>query len=309
METPHDQDSPATPRADATDDHVAAVSPNEREVNEVAVVHAAAEIRYRIEERPAGWAILTSAADASTSARELREYAHENEESRRPFEPLPVVGVRGGWLTGVVWAVAIVVFHLCVTTWFAAMPWYERGASNAAKVLHGEHWRVVTALTLHADFPHVLSNAVACVLFVGVVARWLGPGLASLLVLLAGAGGNAFNAWLYATRHISLGASTATFAAVGLLGALQFGRLWSRAPSRRPAWLAIAASLGLFAMLGTSIKTDVMAHLAGLVAGFVVGIGAAAWMRARKAPGEVAQAVLAGSSAAAVVVCWLAALR
>lgn len=307
MEEPPKLDAPEAAREDAGGDHVAAVSPSERAIGEAAVVHAAADIPYRIEQRPEGWAILTSAEDAPASARELREYARENTGSQRRVEPQPVIGIRGGWATGVAWAVGIIALHFIVTTWLPNLPWVARGSSNAAKVLHGEPWRAVTALTLHASFPHVLSNAVACVLFIGVVARWLGPGLASWLTLLAGAGGNVLNAWFHGARHVSLGASTAIFGAIGILGALQFGRLWSRAPSGRAAWPAIAASLALFAMLGTSLETDVMAHFTGLVTGLALGLAAAAWLRFRSAPGVVVQAALAGSSVVAVVACWLAA--
>ncbi|MGC4117487.1 MAG: rhomboid family intramembrane serine protease [Myxococcales bacterium] len=298
-----------TPAESRPPEHTALVSPNEEAVGEAAVVHAAAEIPYRIEERPEGWAVLTAPEDASQSAKELAAFAEENGHHARPVEPQPVVGMPGGWAAGLVWALALVAFHFLVRNWFGAMPWVERGVSSAAKVLHGEPWRSVTALTLHADFPHVLANAAACVLFVGVVARWLGPGLGSLLVLLSGAAGNLVNAWYYGARHDSLGASTATFGAIGLLGALQFGRLWTRGPARRPAWVAIAASLGLFAMLGTSVKSDVLAHLWGLAAGFVLGLPVALALRGRKVPGEAVQAVLAGVTATSVVVAWLVALR
>ncbi|HEY3444759.1 MAG TPA: rhomboid family intramembrane serine protease [Myxococcales bacterium] len=299
----------ASPEEKKPAEHTALVSPSEEAVGEAAVVHAAAEIPYRIEERPEGWAVLTDPEDAPASARELTAYAAENAQHERPAEPQPVVGIPGGWAAGIAWAVALIAFHFVATSGYGAVPWVERGASNAAKVLHGEPWRVVTALTLHADFAHVLANAAACVLFVGVVARWLGPGLGSLLVLAAGAGGNALNAWYYGTRHISLGASTTTFGAIGLLGALQFGRLWTRKPSRRAAWPAIAASVGLFAMLGTSLKSDVMAHLAGLGVGLALGIAAAFALRGRKAPSEPVQAVFVGLTVTTVVLAWLVALR
>jgi len=291
-------------------EHVALVSRSEEAVDEAAVVHAAAEIRSRIEERSEGWAVVTAPDDAPRSARELAAYAAENAPHERPLEPRPVEGMPGGWAAGAAWAVALVAFHFVATGLFGATPWVERGASNAAKVLHGEPWRVVTALTLHADFPHVLGNAAACVLFVGVVARWVGPGLGPFLVLLAGAGGNAINAWYYGARHVSLGASTAPFGAIGILGALQFGRLWTRRRSRRAAWPAIAASLALFAMLGTGLKSDVLAHLWGLAAGLALGLVPAVALRGgRKAPGHSAQAAFTGLTATTIVVCWLVALR
>jgi hypothetical protein len=45
-----------------------------------------------------------------------------------------------------------------------------------------------------------------------------GAGLGALALLAAGALGNLADAWLRAGEHLSIGASTAVFAAVGLLG-------------------------------------------------------------------------------------------
>ncbi len=36
--------------------------------------------------------------------------------------------------------------------------WLEAGAGHAAAIAHGEVWRAVTALTLHADGGHLLGN-------------------------------------------------------------------------------------------------------------------------------------------------------
>jgi rhomboid protease GluP len=72
--------------------------------------------------------------------------------------------------------------------------WFDQGSASARLILSGEVWRTVTALTLHADLAHVLSNALACLVFVTAVAWWLGPGVGTWLVLLAGAGGNALTA-------------------------------------------------------------------------------------------------------------------
>ena len=46
--------------------------------------------------------------------------------------------------------------------------------------MHGAWWRAVTALTLHADVWHVVGNAVASLVFVSAIGRWLGSGLGAL---------------------------------------------------------------------------------------------------------------------------------
>ena len=113
---------------------------------------------------------------------------------------------------------ALLIFFLVTGARDARVRWFERGSADAERILSGELWRTVTALTLHADLGHVLGNAFAGALFLTSVGRSLGPGLALALALVAGAGGNFVNAVLHGTAHSSVGASTSVFGAIGLLG-------------------------------------------------------------------------------------------
>ena len=131
------------------------------------------------------------------------------------------------------------------------MAWFERGSADADKILNGELWRTLTALTLHADVAHALSNATALVLFLGAVGRVLGTGLGCALILMAGVGGNLANALLHGSPHVSVGASTSVFGAVGVLGGLGVVMRRTGALSRRRAWLPVAAAFALLGMLGT----------------------------------------------------------
>ena len=155
--------------------------------------------------------------------------------------------------------------------------WFRVGSALARAIVRDhELWRALTALCLHADAMHVAGNAVASLVFVTALGRWLGPGLALLVTLLSGVAGN-----LYATTHNSVGASTATFGALGVLGGLQFVRRFrDTAIGRlRRALLGIAAALGLLAMLGMGERSDVVAHAAGLGFGILSGIGIGLYLR------------------------------
>ena len=136
----------------------------------------------------------------------------------------------------------------------------------------------VTALTLHADAPHVVGNAAASALLVGAASHQLGPGVGLWLILLAGTGGNALTAVAYRTHHDSVGASTALFGAIGILAAT---RIMSRGRHRaaRKRWMIVAASLALLALLGTSPDADLLAHLFGLLVGGGLGLAAAPALR------------------------------
>ncbi|MEY4509293.1 MAG: hypothetical protein RLZZ450_1415 [Pseudomonadota bacterium] len=186
--------------------------------------------------------------------------------------------------------------------------WFAAGASDAERVLHGEWWRTVTALTLHADSGHVLSNVGIGTLVVGAVMRSEGIGWGAALVLAAGSAGNWVNAWTHQSLHSSVGFSTAVFGAIGILGGLAYVHSRRRSSTQRPAWTALAGTIALLALLGTSEKAnvDMLAHLFGGLAGLGLGL-LAAWTRFR--PTSAAGQWLAGLGAtAAVCAAWMTAL-
>ena len=186
--------------------------------------------------------------------------------------------------------------------------WFSAGASDAERVvLHGEWWRTITALTLHADSAHVVSNVGIGTLVVGAVMRSEGIGWGAALVLASGAAGNLVNAWAHQTLHRSVGFSTAVFGAIGILGGVAYMRDRRRVSRLRPAWTALAGTVALLALLGTSEKSnvDMLAHLFGGLAGLALGLLAA---RMRWRPTSAAGQWLSGVCvAAAVCGAWMAA--
>jgi membrane associated rhomboid family serine protease len=182
-------------------------------------------------------------------------------------------------LGGALFALLLVGFYLVTGPSALRSFWFDAGSSDAVRVLAGEWWRSVTALTLHTDSNHVLSNIAIGGVVVTMVMHRTGVGLGAALVVLSGVLGNLINAWAYGIHHNSIGFSTAVFGAIGLLGGLTFVSSL-RTPlgtrGRRPAWIAIAGSLALLAMLGASPRTDLLAHLFGLFAGLALGLGVGA---------------------------------
>ena len=189
-----------------------------------------------------------------------------------------------------------------------AVRWFERGSADAEQILLGEVWRTVTALSLHADLGHVVANACIGALFLTAVCRALGPGLGCALFLLAGAGGNFVNALLHGSAHDSVGASTAVFGAVGLLGGLGVGRRHRTGARGRRAWVSVAAALGLLAMLGTAgERVDLWAHLFGLAVGGLLGVPLG--FAAHRRPVSGLQWLIGGATLAVLLACWALALR
>jgi membrane associated rhomboid family serine protease len=204
---------------------------------------------------------------------------------------------------GAGWLGAAVALALCALFLAAGDDWRARGAADAARILDGEWWRAIAALTLHADFAHVASNAFAAFILLGALDRALGPGLAAWLALAGGALGNALTAWVHGANHFSVGASTAIFAALGALAVLAARR---RAKlGRRGRLLAVGAALALFAVLGTGKGTDILAHLFGLVAGAFL----AAPLSLVRPPGRAVQWILVVLACAAIAGAWVIAFH
>jgi membrane associated rhomboid family serine protease len=108
-------------------------------------------------------------------------------------------------------------------------------------------------------------------------------------MLAAGTMGNTMNALFHMSEgHRSIGASTAVFAAVGILAAVQTITDWGKRRERhRFGFVEIAApvvgGLTLLGMLGAGKgNTDVWAHGFGFLSGLLVGAAVALWQRQRQ---------------------------
>jgi membrane associated rhomboid family serine protease len=287
------------------------VTPSAERAEAWSFVLQAVGIPHRVIEVDGGVALVVDETFAAHAAAALNAHDREAAEDRAREPPAPD---QGPTTLGAAIATALIAFFFVTgprgMAGASGGPWFGPGSAVAEAIVHGQWWRTVTALTLHADLAHVLGNAVALIIFVSALGRWLGRGLALAMVLATGALGNLLTAFFYGAHHDSVGASTAAFGALGLLGGLQLVRRYrftARLDRKRRALTVVAACLGLFAMLGVGEKTDVVAHLAGLAVGLVLGAVTGRWLR--RAPSALAQWALVGVSTLVVVGCWLIARR
>ncbi len=185
--------------------------------------------------------------------------------------------------------------------------WMELGSAQAGKILDGQWWRTITALTLHSGVLHLLGNLTIGGFFIVFLCRDLGSGLAWTLLLLSGILGTLTNAWFQPEYHTSIGASTLVFGAVGILASLQVVREKNR-PWKK--WfLPVAGALALLAMLGTEgANTDLGAHLFGFLFGIILGLVGEYLMERCGRPGSRVNALLALFAAVVPFVAWWAAL-
>ena len=279
--------------------------PNGRAAGEHALVLVAAGIDCQLASRGWGVALLVTPWHAEAARRELAAYAEDN----RP-DPAPPLRRHptGDAVTGVLayWCVLVFVYVAAENSLFG-LDWFAAGEGQAGLTVGGQWWRVITALGLHANLGHIASNLVAGSLFGFFLAEITGSGLAWLLILLAGAAGNAINALIQPASHTSVGASTAIFGAVGLLAVLATRyrpRLWRRGMRR---WAPVAAGIMLLAFLGIEGKDiDIGAHVSGFAAGCV--LGAAILATGQPAPTPWRQALSAAAAFVLFAGAWAIAL-
>lgn len=203
---------------------------------------------------------------------ELWQY---NVENQTPKESSPrITPVYQNGLPGVVAYVVIV----CTVTWLAGesafdRDWLATGRIDGSLIRQGEWWRIFTALTLHSGLGHLIGNIGFGILFGLLAGSIAGPGAAWLTIVVASGVGNLFNTLLLDSTHRAIGASTAVFAALGLVAGFSW-RAKMMAQDRWPYRLGpIIGGIALLAYTGTGDEnTDIGAHLSGFACGFGGGI-------------------------------------
>ena len=204
--------------------------------------------------------------------------------------------------------VLLAIFHNITLVEIAGAPdWNIIGSGDAAAIRGGEWWRLITALTLHADWGHLASNLAIGGVFTVILCRDLGSGLAWSLLLGAGTLGNLVNALLQSGSHTSVGASTAVFGVIGVLASLSLVRY--RTQLQRRWGIPLAAAVALLALLGTEGKnTDLGAHLFGFAAGCLLGAVTEYLVERHGRPGNLLNLLLVLLGGATVVGAWWAAV-
>jgi len=281
-----------------------------KRADEWALVLASQNIPVRILRSGGGWMLEVPRSERSRAEASLAAYTRESREAaraRRDEEQADEEFIpRGPLWAGLPVAIILLAIFAYGGDRADGGLLFARGSARAHLIITGEWWRCVTALFLHSNFSHVLSNCFAGLFFIGAVCRILGLGVGMALVLAAGALGNGLNAILQPSTHNSVGASPAVFGSIGLLAGLSVVRRHRSELRRKQSWVPIGAGLALLAMLGTAgERVDLWAHFFGFAVGVGLGIGVV--LRRKEAPSASVQWFFGTTAVLTILLSWVAA--
>lgn len=245
--------------------------------------------------------LLVPPGEVERATHELALYRAEN--ARRPaaaplrFYSSGVPGVLG-------YGLLIIGLFLLERQVAFGVDWLSAGTLSGSAVRGGEWWRVITALTLHGDAGHLLANLLFGAFFGVFAGQYLGSGVAWATILWAAALGNALDVMLLPPSHRAIGASTAVFAALGLVAALTWRFHGQRSGGWARRYAPLIGGVALLAFIGTGDeRTDVVAHLTGFAAGLLAGAAFTSrqpdWLGSR-----VLQRIAGAGCVIVVAACW-----
>lgn len=294
------------PKLNMTEDlRVVFESRNRRACADRALVLESVQIPYQIIDDAASCALVVPAEYSPNAVNELRLYEEEN-PPRIATRAVPISpqNAAPGVFAFLLVVVAVAWFE---GTSFLGFDWSGAGRVDGVLIRDGEWWRSVTALTLHADFRHLAGNIVFGSFFGYFAGRLLGSGIAWASIVSMGAAGNLLNTLLLDSTHRAIGASTAVFAALGILA----GFVWRGKFMSQERWpYRVGPIVGGFALLmytGTGDEnTDIGAHLMGFLCGLAGGMLLTRWRDRLTNPRW--QSIAAAAAALLLSSAWVAAL-
>ena len=272
---------------------------------EYSLVLEARGIEHETQEDETTWVLSVPMEMRHRAYEELNRYSVER--GVRRSVPELVQPHSGGSIGVVLYVLILLLTAYCAGNATFGADWLSLGSLDAGA--RGEWWRAVTALTLHLDQEHLLGNVLFGAVAGIAASRLLGAGVAWATILGAATLANYAEILITPITHRAVGASTAVFAALGLLSGMAWRqrltlreRLWYR-------WAPLIAGMCLLTLLGAgSAHVDVLGHALGFLFGLGVG-----WIYVRTGvPNNRdprVQAIAGLCAVVAVCAAWFFALR
>jgi membrane associated rhomboid family serine protease len=245
-------------------------SPRVAECDQQSLILAAVGIHSWTIFRDGIFVVLVTEDFYAAALRHITEAARE--AAVPPPAPRVAISHPRAWTGSLIYALLLMAVAYAAGTDLFGYDWLDAGALEGIIPSSHEWWRIITALTLHADVGHLVGNLVFGVILGYFAARSLGTGVAWASILLGAMMGNALDALWMPDDQSSIGASTAVFATLGLLSAYAWTFESAAHLQWAKRWAPLIAGVILLAFTGAGgERTDVVAHISGFASGCLLG--------------------------------------
>ena len=288
-------------------------SARRRACDERAFVLTAVGIVSEIELDGDAYVVRVEAAVRAHALHHLWHYEQERRTPRVAETALPMQP--NAWWGALLYMLILLWVPLVIAQGWARADLFAIGVLDPQLIRSGELWRAWTALLLHWDAPHLLGNLGAGSLLGYSAAQIWGNARAWMLIITAAALANLTEAGVALSHYVSAGASTAVFAALGLIAAYTWRMRRVHAQGSMRRWVPLLAGVAVLALFGagdaegqTANQTNVLSHALGFMFGVLAGVAVATNRGSRllaALPNWLAAALAVGP----VVAAWALALH
>lgn len=144
----------------------------------------------------------------------------------------------------------------------------EVGGVLRYKVMHGEPWRLFTAIFIHAGIGHLIANVLGTYFAVILTREIIKPLPTILVYILCGIGSSVLSI-MWHENTVSVGASGAI---MGLMGYSLSWAFRNKHPEPSAVYLLSGLAIVLTFGMGLVTNADNAGHLGGLVSGLLIGL-------------------------------------
>jgi rhomboid protease GluP len=226
-------------------------------------------IEHDLQPQDDRWELWVAPPLIAKAEDEIRRYSIERSLARPPvrrFEPFT-----GGWAGGGVFVLLLLLVAYAAGLQLFGADWFAAGALDAGPA-RSQWWRAITAVTLHANQLHLLSNVFAGLVVGAAASQLLGPGVAWFAALACAAAGNYLEMWIAPSPHQAVGASSLVFAALGLVTGLAWNYRSGLRERKWYRWAPLIIGASLLTLFGAGGEhVDVLGHLLGFLFGTAGG--------------------------------------
>jgi membrane associated rhomboid family serine protease len=214
------------------------------------------------------WEIRVPQSLELRAQNEIIQYLDEN-QGFRTSQPLPplLLSLQPFWVLAIPLIITLLQFSGHISNFDS------KGMNAVQKTLHGEWWRIYTALTLHGSSNHLVSNLLPGYFILSLLAGRIALTRIVPLLFLVSGFANLCVAFTVTEEFRSLGFSTFVFASLGALASIEWRNLpLEKSLSRFKRATPLISAFFLTVMMGLGENSDILAHFYGFAWGIIAGL-------------------------------------